>query len=347
MDFFKKFCKIYCEKNYILKKQVFFDQAYECKSFKSYYNFVIKQKLKEKTYENFENENKIPSNLKKIFTAKKQLENFDSNRITKFNKLYNQNLRLKTILEKLDSVFMLSTSHLNFFEKLEFFDSKDLLTVPDIYIERVQQVKRTRKEVLDHIKQKDIYSSIFYILMWGNHKELSITQALTYIEENRMIKELSNLLIDGNKPVGDIYNILKEVKGLGPAFFTKILYFYSHAFPEKWAERGYIMDQFTSKSINLLRNSHIKNEINLSHDKLKINKDGSLDQNTNYINYKNFNQDIQKLTIFFKKQGNLKINEELVEIMLFGSPYNSKDNLETLPHKRWRNYLDKNYILHL
>ena len=106
------------------------------------------------------------------------------------------------------------------------------------------------------------------------------------------------------------------------------------------------MDQFTSKAINLLRNSHIKNKINLSHDKLKINKDGSLDQNTNYINYINFNQDIQKLTVFFKKQGNLKISEELVEIMLFGSPYNSKENLITSPHKRWRNYLNENYKLH-
>lgn len=345
MDSFKKFCEIYCEKNYILKKQVFFDQAYDCKSFKSYYNFVIKQKVKEKTYENFENEEKIPTNLKKFFTEE-QLKKFSSNRNTKFNKLCNQNINLKTILKKLDNVFLLGTSHFNFFEKLEYFDAQDLLTVPNIYREREKRVKRTRKEVLDHIKEKDIFSSIFFILMWGNHKEPSITQALTHIEKNKMIKELGDLLIEGKKPLVDIYNILKEVKGLGPAFFTKILYFYSHAFPEKWAERGYIMDQFTSKAINLLRNSHIKNKINLSHDKLKINKYGSLDQNTNYINYINFNQDIQKLTVFFKKQGNLKISEELVEIMLFGSPYNSKENLITSPHKRWRNYLDENYKLH-
>ena len=114
MDSFKKFCEIYCEKNYILKKQVFFDQAYDCKSFKSYYNFVIKQKVKEKTYENFENEEKIPTNLKKFFTEE-QLKKFSSNRISKFNKLCNQNINLKTILKKLDNVFLLVTSHFNFF----------------------------------------------------------------------------------------------------------------------------------------------------------------------------------------------------------------------------------------
>jgi hypothetical protein len=345
MEHFKQFCDIYCEENYKLKKEIFSEQKYKSKSKKSFLNFIIKQKIKEKIYSSYLNQDEIPDHLSKIFSIN-QLKNFAVHRDKKTNILKKPKAQLKVILNKLTKKFPDNNfSYNEIFDELDRSNFKQIITKDlSIYTSPVDKVLRYRKQIKEYILKNDIYFGIFYILIWGGHKELSILDTLISFEENKLlIKRLSLMLREGKVSTEECYNALKNIKGLGPAYFTKIMYFYSHSYKVCWQEQTYIMDQFTAKSMNLLRASYIKNEINLSNDILNINKFGSLDGNTNYIKYKYFNDDIRKLTAFFKNHSNHSINEELIEVMLFGQPYDKKDNINNSPHKLWRRYIKENY----
>ena len=97
------------------------------------------------------------------------------------------------------------------------------------------------------------------------------------------------------------------------------------------------MDQFTSKSMNLLRMEPKKYDINLSQDYLKV-KD-SLDNNTPYSMYENYNQDVEKLIRFFQEKGNRNVDADIIEVMLFGDS-NKKSNT---PFRKWRLYTNQAY----
>ena len=64
---------------------------------------------------------------------------------------------------------------------------------------------------------------------------------------------------------------------------------------------------------------------------------------TYFIKYENFNKDIRKITDFFRENGNSEINEEMIEIMLFGEDKNKNKFFKTSPFKLWRNYVKENY----
>ena len=345
MDHFKQFCRIYSEKNYELKKEVFIDQQYKSKSTKSFLNFIIKQKLKQKIYSSYHNKNEIPLHLTKLFSVN-QLKNFSDHRSIKIKILKKQNSQSKVILKKLTKHFPDNNfSYNEIFDELEHSNLEQLITKDlSLYTNPVNKVLRHRKQIKEYILKNEIYSSIFYILIWGGHKEHSILDTLMSFEENKALtKKLRLMLSDGKFSTEDCYNSLKNIKGLGPAYFTKILYFYSHSYKDRWEEQTYIMDQFTSKSMNLIRASYIKNKINLSNDILNLNSIGSLDGNTSYIKYKYFNDDIRRLTTFFNNHSNHYVNEELIEVMLFGQPYDKKDNINSSPHKLWRKYINDNF----
>ena len=336
MDHFKKFCEIYCENSYQLKEEVLLEQRYSSKSEISYFNYIIKQKIIEKVYINFKAKEKTPSHLLKAFGTTE----FNIQELVKISK---KNLNLKNILKKIQNQFSSNNyAHIQILEELEGLNQNEFTNKNyKIYTDSVSKIKRTRAEVINFIKSNNVYLGIFYILLWGNHREPHITNVLSDFEENdKLIDKLSSMLFKAAKSPEQIYDTLNAIKGLGPAYFTKILYFYSHAFNKVWKDKMYIMDQFTSKSMNLLRKSIKNHNINLSDESIKILKSNSL--KAKYLNYKKFNDDIKSLTNFFKNEGNSNINEELIEVMLFGQHYGSK-KLDFSPHELWRKYVNENY----
>lgn len=336
MDNFKKFCEIYCDNSYQLKEEVFIVQKYPSKSAISYFNYIIKQKIIEKIYIYFKFKEQTPPHLLKAFKSKK----FKSEQL---DKILKKNKNLKKILEKIENQFSLNNySYTHVLEELEDLNQDEFINKNyNIYFDTVNKVKRTREEVNNFIKINNVYLGIFYILLWGNHKEPHITNVLFDFEKNdKLIDEISTMLFKSTKSPEETYDKLNAIRGLGPAYFTKILYFYTHAFSDVWKDKMYIMDQFTSKSMNLLRKSLKNHNINLSDESIKILKNNSLA--AKYSTYKKFNDDIKSLTNFFKNEGNSKINEELIEVMLFGQNYTSK-TLNFSPHELWRKYVNENY----
>ena len=100
--------------------------------------------------------------------------------------------------------------------------------------------------------------------------------------------------------------------------------------------------------MNLLRKESIKCGINLSQDELEISKKKnkktgkisySLDNNTPYSMYENYNQDIERLVQFFQEKGNRNVDADIIEVMLFGDS-NKKSNT---PFRKWRLYTNQAY----
>ena len=70
----------------------------------------------------------------------------------------------------------------------------------------------------------------------------------------------------------DLFSVVDHVDGLGPAFFTKLLYFFS---PN---EDFYIMDRWTARSVNLLTGREV----------VRITNDGYVADSNTGENYENF-----------------------------------------------------------
>jgi hypothetical protein len=351
MNHFEKFCDIYCDKKYILKEEIYTPQKYESISDKSYYNYILKQKLIEKIYNSFKDFNEIPIHISKVFYDKSKVsKNFHKKTSSDISKMSVKNSKLKSILKiLLKGATKNNISYLNVYEEIDLLDNINKFQDKDyeIIINTQNSVSRTRNEVLNYIRDNDILNGFFFILIWGGHKTPSISDTLIFLNENyQFTKELSSILCNASKSLKYTYNELAKVNGLGPAYFTKILYFYTHAYKKHWKTQSYIMDQFTSKSMNLIRQSEISKTINLSDDIIKINKNKTgetLDGKTCFVKYDNFNNDIIKITNFFRKNGNQNINEEIVEIMLFGEYKNKNKSFTFSPFKLWRQYVKENY----
>ena len=109
----------------------------------------------------------------------------------------------------------------------------------------------------------------------------------------------------------------KKLKGLGPAYFTKIIYFLSK--PEN---RGYIMDQWTARSFNLLQNNKIVALVKTIGKSKKVSYVVS-DKNSAEC-YENFCRFIEQLAQKYQT------TPDLIEMSLF-SQGRSK--------RKWRNYV--------
>ena len=72
MSHFDKFLEIYCDKSFKLREDTYLVQEYESKSEESFFNYLVKQKIKERILESVESKDLIPSQLLKLFSAKEQ-----------------------------------------------------------------------------------------------------------------------------------------------------------------------------------------------------------------------------------------------------------------------------------
>ncbi len=339
MNHFDKFLEIYCDKSFKLRKDTYLVQEYESKSEESFFNFLVKQKIKQRILEVIESKILIPSQLFKLF-SKKQQENYDKERVELKNVISKRNKHIERIIKELDYFFKKIDK--DFYQVVKDVGSENIDDTFQIkysnYTKKISKVRRTRQCVIDFLKKSDCFSGIFFVLIWGGHKESSLLNVLNYFEDNKeKLNEVTVMLREASHSPEEVYSTLKDVKGLGPAYFTKILYFYTHAFDKKWNHKSYIMDQFTSKSMNLLRMESKKYDINLSQDYLKV-KD-SLDNNTSYSMYKNYNKDIEKLVQFFQEKGNKNVNADIIEVMLFGD----SNKKSSTPFRKWRLYTNQAY----
>ena len=110
-------------------------------------------------------------------------------------------------------------------------------------------------------------------------------------ESRNQIKNYLEALREGNLDRCGAYNLFRnggKVKGLGPSYFTKLLFFFSPA------DNFWIMDQWTGKSINLLTGSG-KNVVRFS-------GSSPSDQNKGG-NYQAYCQEVDALANLLKTNG--------------------------------------------
>jgi hypothetical protein len=115
-----------------------------------------------------------------------------------------------------------------------------------------------REDIYQMVTSRDIgtISCVATILAWGGMQRQSGVTALSTVshwlpvcDEIRGGK-LSR--IEGYEKLMSI-RIKKQMKGMGPAFFTKLIFFLMHG----QKNQGYIMDQWTGASVNLLSESEL------------------------------------------------------------------------------------------
>ena len=140
-------------------------------------------------------------------------------------------------------------------------------------------------------------STLIAIMAWGNRNMKNARLMFDNGQNEDCILELVNLIRNGafntRREAFDYFisekKDKKKYKGLGIAFFTKILWF---ARPDL---KGYILDQFVAKSINLIFNNN----------KISLSSKGYVQINNNCITYEQYCLDVEEIS---------KINNEDPEV---------------------------------
>lgn len=126
-----------------------------------------------------------------------------------------------------------------------------LQDVPDVANLPKDPLGRARVREICRDATKHVLFGYVCAMCWGwQEKGPRGTKGVTVPwTQKQKIEEHLEKLRAGNLSRADAYNLFRKegkVKGLGPSYFTKLLFFFSPA------ENFWIMDQWTGKSINLL-----------------------------------------------------------------------------------------------
>ena len=230
---------------------------------------------------------------------------------------------LKTYINLLDKYGLLTPEKKRSFEE-KFQD--------DLERSKFNHLK-LRKICSDH-DAYDIEDCILIILIWGQirpspttlnlaWKSLNSLSIKKFLEDIRSGKENERKKIYSRFAA---YRKSGKLKGIDTAYFTKIIYFLMN----KDQGRGYILDQFTARSTNILLKQNIIN----------INKNGTVESRKNdaevYEKYCTFIEDLAKyLDNYFRKElgrVDVEIKPQHSEIFIF---YDNKDP------SGWRKKSDK------
>ncbi|MEN8857935.1 MAG: hypothetical protein ABF260_07705 [Flavobacteriaceae bacterium] len=178
--------------------------------------------------------------------------------------------------------------------------------------------KLTRNELLDTFYKKELTDEELgiAILSWGGMNREHGKSLFQNKEWLQLIKDLRNNQIKTREEAYNLFAVLrqnKKLKGMGPAYFTKLICFVNPGL------KGYIMDQWTSKSINILYDKKI----------IHLTKSGHVsDKNTGLI-YEEFCAKIEELA------NRLSIDPMTLEENLFSSGGINKGN--------WRKFIVDNW----
>ena len=122
----------------------------------------------------------------------------------------------------------------------------------------------TRIQLFDilYVKELSVEELSIAILSWGGMNREHGRSLFQHNDWLDIVKRMRNNDIKTRKEAYDLFQVLrknKKLKGMGPAYFTKLICFVNPNL------KGYIMDQWTSKSINLLFDNKIVALTNSGH----------------------------------------------------------------------------------
>jgi len=190
--------------------------------------------------------------------------------------------------------------------------------------------KNKKLKSLERINREDIFKLTndkfvsdfeltILVLLWGGIRKSNLE---LFIEEKKkwtpLINEIRNSKKSNRKDVFKKFQELRKngsIKGVGIAFYTKLIYFLS----KDRSNVGYILDQWTAKSINLL----------FTPKEIKLYGSSFVSDKNDESNYERF---CKKIEFLSKK---LKCTPSEAEEMIFS--YGGRKRGE------WRIYLNDNY----
>ena len=166
-----------------------------------------------------------------------------------------------------------------------------------------------REEIYQMVINRDIetISCVSAILAWGGMRRTSGVTALSTVNQWLPIcDEIRNSKLSRTEAYEKLMSIrLKnQMKGMGPAFFTKLIFFLMHG----QKNQGYIMDQWTGASVNLLSESEL---VKLKKTKTKDTYFETVTDNNTAKDYENFCSYVECLA------DKLKQNPVKVELAMF------------------------------
>jgi hypothetical protein len=134
----------------------------------------------------------------------------------------------------------------------------------DLDVDCFPEKTMSREDVFDFISNDDnnTFNCCVVILAWGGMNRKHAIMAMSDWEEWKSVAEdirFTNISRSKSYQLFDGLRAVNKLKGMGPAYFTKLIFFLSkkNAFDIETKERcrGYIMDQWTARSMNLLLGS--------------------------------------------------------------------------------------------
>jgi len=189
-----------------------------------------------------------------------------------------------------------------------------------------------RVEIKEFIQdnRNDSLLCCYLIFSWGG---MHLRHARSLLKSTNPFIEIIDLIRQNGISIDDSYDYFYKLqnagitKGLGPAFYTKLLYFFGQQY--NW--NAFIMDQWTSLSINFLFDQNI---VKMNSSKKKVGKSFSVAKENDYMVYKNFNECIKNLADLLSQRFGMLVTPETAEIMIFS---------EGRGLGEWRNFLVTHY----
>lgn len=179
----------------------------------------------------------------------------------------------------------------------------------------------TRQQVYDYCHDKnedgqfrnDIVGCFLVIMAWGGANRRHV--ALLLANPDKTWETVLNNLRLGNYSRRDAYEAFFNLRtngnlpGVGPSYYTKLIYFLrpKHQSENGYIDMGYIMDQWTAKSMNILQRNSV----------VRLNTYGLvLDTNT-ADEYEDFCQSIDTLTSAINTNLSKKYLGDDIEVSIF------------------------------
>lgn len=133
-----------------------------------------------------------------------------------------------------------------------WLDDRKVFSGLEISIERLPNLKVGRRDVYDFVDNptSSVLECVIMILAWGGMNRTHAQSALETWEKWQPICDDLQAERLSREAAYDAFISLRQsgmLKGMGPAYFTKLIFFLSPR------HDGYIMDQWTARSMNLLQ----------------------------------------------------------------------------------------------
>lgn len=189
-------------------------------------------------------------------------------------------------------------------------------------------------EILEH--EKDNRVIFLSIMAWGSMK---IPHARRSLEHLDLISKWIDFIRYKNPMRQDAYDSFLKIgaNGIGPAYFTKLIFFLTAR--KDNIPTGYIMDQWTAKSVNLIINGFQQRNIIYEGSFVNLTNQGYVYAKNESIQYEHFCRIIDEIGIQLEENNINNIHNqpwgELAEEKLF-----SKGGRNPMP---WRIYVRNNW----